>query len=144
MRRIPSILLLTMTFGAVAVAQIPAADSRNTDIPNTDTHFVPASYKTLAEWTARRQEIRTQILSAAGLLPMLPKSPLHPEIFGRIQTKNYSVEKVLIETLPGFYLAGNLYRPVKAPPPGGFPGIIQPHGHWNYGRLENSDTASPV
>ncbi|HEU5022317.1 MAG TPA: hypothetical protein VFT60_10510 [Bryobacteraceae bacterium] len=144
MRRIPSILLLTMTFGAMAVAQIPAADSRNTDIPNTDTHFVPASYKTLAEWTARRQEIRTQILSAAGLLPMLPKSPLHPEIFGRIQTKNYSVEKVLIETLPGFYLAGNLYRPVKAPPPGGFPGIIQPHGHWNYGRLENSDTASPV
>ncbi|HVV46551.1 MAG TPA: hypothetical protein VHC72_15165 [Bryobacteraceae bacterium] len=146
MRRIPLVFLLLFSalFSTVAPAQIPAADSRNTDIPNTDTHFVPARYKTLAQWTARRQEIRTQILSAAGLLPMLPKSPLHPQIFGRIQTNNYTVEKVLIETLPGFYLAGNLYRPVKAPPPGGFPGIIQPHGHWNYGRLENSDTASPV
>src|SRR6185437_11583791 len=89
MRRLPLILLI---FSAMALAQIPAADSRNTDIPNTDTHFVPATYKTLAEWTARRQELRTQILSAAGLLPMLPKSPLHPQIFGRVQTSTYSVE----------------------------------------------------
>ena len=68
MRRIP---LVFLTFSAIACARIPAADSRNTEIPNTDTHFVPAKYTTLA-------------------------------------------------------------------------GIIQPHGHWNYGRLENSDTASPV
>jgi len=145
MRRNPLVFLLfSMLFGAMALAQIPAADSRNTDIPNTDTHFVPAKYRTLGEWTARRQELRNQILSAAGLLPMFPKGPLHPQIFGRVQTSTYTVEKVLIETLPGFYLGGNLYRPLQAPPPGGFPGIIQPHGHWNYGRLENSDTASPV
>ncbi|HVW08360.1 MAG TPA: hypothetical protein VHC90_07245 [Bryobacteraceae bacterium] len=140
MRRLLPIFLI---FGTFALAQIPAADSRNTDIPNTDTHFVPAKYKTLAEWKARRQELRTQILAAAGLLPMFPKAPLHPQIFGHIETKNCTIDKVLIETLPGYYLAGNLYRPLQPPPAGGFPAVIQPHGHWNYGRLENSDVASP-
>ena len=45
MRRIP---LVFLPFSAIALAWIPAADSRNTEIPNTDTHFVPAKYKTLA------------------------------------------------------------------------------------------------
>jgi len=125
-----------------AYAQIPAQDSRNTETPNTDTHFVPRTYKTLAEWEARKQALRTQILSAAGLLPMLPKNDLHPQIFGRIESRDYSIEKVLIEPLPGFYLGGNLYRPLKPAPAGGFPAIISPHGHWNYGRLENTDLAS--
>jgi NAD(P)-dependent dehydrogenase (short-subunit alcohol dehydrogenase family) len=33
-------------------AQIPLQDSRNTNIPDTDTHFTPSTYKTLAEWQA--------------------------------------------------------------------------------------------
>jgi dienelactone hydrolase len=125
-----------------AYAQIPAQDSRNTLTPNTDTHFVPAHYRTLAEWEARKQALRTQILSAAGLLPMFPKNDLHAQIFGRIENRDYSIEKVLIETMPGYYLGGNLYRPLKAAPAGGFPAIISPHGHWNYGRLEHTDLAS--
>jgi hypothetical protein len=125
-----------------ALAQVPATDSRNTDIPNTDTHFAARTYGTLAEWQARRAFLRKQILSSVGLMPMPPKNALHPEIFGRIENKNYSVEKVLIETMPGYYLGGNLYRPVKEAPPGGFPAIVTPHGHWDYGRLENSINAS--
>ena len=126
----------------LAHAQIPAQDERNTNIPNTDTHFVPKTYKTLAEWEARKQALRTQILSAAGLLPAFPKNDLHPQIFGRIKNRDCSIEKVLLETLPGYYLAGNLYRPLKPAPAGGFPAIISPHGHWTYGRLENTDIAS--
>ena len=117
-------------------------DSRNTYIPNTDTHFTAPTYKTLAEWQERRQHLRKQILSAAGLLPMPAKTPLHPQIFGRIENRTYSIEKVLLETMPGYYLGGNLYRPLKAPPPEGFPAIASPHGHWNYGRLEHTDIAS--
>jgi dienelactone hydrolase len=49
---------------------------------------------------------------------------------------------VLLETLPGFYLGGNLYRPLKPAPPGGFPAVVSPHGHWNYGRLEATSIAS--
>jgi dienelactone hydrolase len=96
----------------------------------------------LAEWEARRAYLRKQILSAAGLLPMPPKNDLHAQIFGRIENKTYSIEKVLLETLPGYYLGGNLYRPLRPAPPGGFPAIVSPHGHWNYGRLEHTVLAS--
>jgi dienelactone hydrolase len=124
------------------LAQVPAQDSRNTDIPNTDTHFTAHTYKTLAEWQVRREHLRKQILSATGLLPMPKKTPLNPQIFGRIENRTYSIEKVLLETMPGYYLGGNLYRPLKAVPPEGFPAIASPHGHWTYGRLEHTDTAS--
>src|SRR5215475_1032053 len=102
---------------AALYGQVPATDSRNTDIPNTDTHFTARSYKTLAEWQERRTHLRKQILSAAGLLPMPPKTPLHPQIFGRIENRTYTIEKVLLETLPGYYLGGNLYRPLGKPAP---------------------------
>ena len=125
-----------------AQAQIPGQDARNVDIPNTDTHFVPKVYRTLPEWEARKAALRRQILAAAGFDPMWPKTPLRPQIFGRIENRDYSIEKVLLETLPGYYLGGNLYRPLKPAPAGGFPAVISPHGHWNYGRLENSTTAS--
>ena len=134
-------LSILMLCGALQ-AQIPVTDARNTEIPNTDTHFTARTYKTLAEWQARRAYLRKQILSAAGLLPMPPKTPLHPQIFGRIENKTYSIEKVLLETMPGYYLGGNLYRPLKPAPAGGFPAIVSPHGHWNYGRLEHTVLAS--
>ena len=136
------ILLGAFAACLVAYAQIPAQDQRNINIPNTDTHFVPKTYKTLAEWEARKQVLRTQILSAAGLMPPFPKNDLHPQIFGRIVNRDCTIEKVLLETMPGYYLAGNLYRPLQPAPVGGYPAIISPHGHWNYGRLENTDIAS--
>ena len=135
-------LLICGGLHAQAPAPIPETDARNTEIPNTDTHFTARTYRTLSEWQARRAHLRKQILSAAGLLPMPPRNPLHPQIFGRIENKTYSIEKVLLETLPGYYLGGNLYRPLQAAPDGGFPGIVSPHGHWDYGRLEHSAVAS--
>jgi dienelactone hydrolase len=123
-------------------AQVPAQDARNLDPPNTDTHFAPIVHTSLAEWQARKQHLRRQILSAAGLMPMFPKTDLHPQVFGRLERGDYSIEKVLIETLPGYYLGGNLYRPLKPAPAGGFPAVLSPHGHWNYGRLEHTTIAS--
>ena len=121
-------------------AQLPAQDARNTDLPGTNTHFRMPVYRTLAEWEARKQFLRKQILSAAGLLPMPEKTPLHPQVFGRIENQDYTIEKVLLETMPGYYLGGNLYRPLGKQGP--FPGVASPHGHWTYGRLENQELAS--
>jgi len=47
---------------------------------------------------------------------------------------------VLLQTLPGYYLGGNLYRPLGKK--GRFPGVASPHGHWNYGRLEHQPLGS--
>jgi dienelactone hydrolase len=124
---IPALMLLA--------AQVPATDARLTNIPNTDTHFALPSYKTLAEWEKRKAKLRRQILFAAGLDPMPEKTPLHPQIFGRITIKDCTIEKVLLETMPGYYLGGNLYRPLEDT--GKHPAVLNPHGHWAYGRLEN-------
>jgi len=124
---IPALILLA--------AQVPATDARLTNIPNTDTHFALPSYKTLAEWEKRKAKLRQRILFAAGLDPTPEKTPLHPQIFGRIKTKDCTIEKVLLETMPGYYLGGNLYRPLQDT--GKHPAVLNPHGHWAYGRLEN-------
>jgi dienelactone hydrolase len=110
-------------------------DARNTTTPNTDTHFKAPVYHSLAEWETHAGKLRKQILSAAGLMPLPERTPLNAKIFGRIENKDYSIEKVYIETLPGFYLAGNLYRPLGKK--GKFPGMLAPHGHAQYGRLEH-------
>jgi hypothetical protein len=75
-------------------------------------------------------------------LPLFPKNDLHPQIFGRIENGDYSIEKVLLETLPGYYLGANLYRPLKPAPAEGFPAVLTFHGHWPYGRLENTTICS--
>ncbi|HSB17384.1 MAG TPA: hypothetical protein VLE22_23240 [Bryobacteraceae bacterium] len=128
-------IVVTLVFASTLAAQIPATDLRNTYTPNTDTHFAMPEYKTLADWEARRGELRRQILLAAGLLPLPEKTPLDPQIFGRLGRDGYTIEKVLLETMPGYYLAGNLYRPRGRT--GKLPAVLKPHGHWNYGRLEN-------
>ncbi|HWQ52537.1 MAG TPA: hypothetical protein VN442_02555, partial [Bryobacteraceae bacterium] len=133
-------LLLAVLLTLPLYAQVPSQDARTTTVPNTDTHFRMPAYRTLAEWEARKEHLRKQILSAAGLLPMPAKSPLNPQVFGRIQGPGYTIEKVLLETLPGYWLGGNLYRPAGKNGP--FPAIASPHGHWNYGRLEHSANGS--
>ncbi len=128
--------LLGCLVGTCLWAQIPQQDARNTYLPDTNTHFKMPVYKTLGDWEAHKKKLREQILFAAGLTPMPEKNPLHPVIFGKIEHKDYSVEKVYIETLPGYYLGGNLYRP-RGRAPAKFPGLLITHGHWYYGRLEN-------
>jgi dienelactone hydrolase len=97
-------------------------------------------YRTRAQWETRAAHLRKQILSAAGLYPLFDKTPLKPLVFGRLDNKDYTIEKVALETTPGYWLAGNLYRP--AGQPGRHPAIASPHGHWSYGRLENQQLAS--
>jgi len=121
-------------------AQPPGADSRVTDLRGTNYHFQMPDYPTLAAWEARKGQLTRQILFAAGLLPVPERRPLHPQIFGRIEHPEYSIEKVLLETWPGFYLGGNLYRPKGKT--GKVPAILNPHGHWTYGRLEQQPNYS--
>ena len=122
------------------VAQIPEQDARNTLVHNSRTHFSMPSFTSREAWEERAAFLRKQILSSAGLLPMPNKNPLRAEVFGKLDRDGYSVEKVLLETYPGFYLGGNLYRPRGKQGP--FPAIVSPHGHWAYGRLENQGLVS--
>ena len=132
--------MLVVLAGILASAQVPKEDSRNTNTPDMNTHFQMPVFESREAWLAKAAFLRKQILSSAGLLPMPEKKPVRAEVFGRLERGTYSVEKVLLETYPGFYLGGNLYRPMGKPGP--FPGVASPHGHWTYGRLENTNLVS--
>ncbi len=131
---------LLFLLGLAASAQIPEQDRRNTDVRHVNYHYTMASYPSREAWLERAQFLRKQILAAAGLLPLPEKPPVRAEVFGQIERDGYSIEKVLLETYPGFWLGGNLYRPRGRQGP--FPAVVSPHGHWSYGRLENTDLAS--
>ncbi len=123
----------------LSAAQIPDRDRRNTEIRHTDRHYAMPSY-TRAEWEERAGFLRKQVLFSAGLWPLPEKTPLNPRSGERIVHDDYSVSAVLLETYPGFFLGGNLYRPAGKPGP--FPAVVSPHGHWRYGRFENSEINS--
>jgi len=115
-------------------------DQRAAMTRHLDMSYSMPYYRTKEEWLARREALRRQILFAAGLWPTPAKTPLNPRIFGRIDRQNYSIEKVFFESYPGFLVTGNLYRPLGKSGP--FPGVLSPHGHWAYGRLQNSELCS--
>jgi dienelactone hydrolase len=121
-------------------AAVPGADVRNTELANYKTHFKMPEYRSRKEWETRRQELQQQILSAAGLLPMPAKTPLRPKVVRRLAYKDYVIEVVLLETLPGYVLGGNLYRPVGKKLPA--PAVLIPHGHWKRGRIEDQPSYS--
>ncbi len=125
--------------GLAASAQIPATDRRNAEIRHTNRVYELPEY-TREEWEERAQFLRKQVQFASGLLPMPPREPLNPRRETVATHQDYAVENVLLETYPGYFLGGNLYRPVGKSGP--FPAIVSPHGHWRYGRLENSALGS--
>ena len=99
--------------------------------PGWQTRLETASRNGTA-WKTRREDVKRQILVAAGLWPEFERPPLKPDIFGKVEGEDYTIERVSIETLPGFYLSGGLYRPKGKPGP--YPAIAAPHGHWKEGR----------
>jgi dienelactone hydrolase len=51
--------------------------------------------------------------------------------------EGYIVENIAIESFPGFYITGNLYRPLKTNKK--CPAILSPHGHSDRNLRKNSD-----
>ena len=110
--------------------------SQPTSVRGIHTHyeFTPPTSKT--EWEPRRSQLQQQILTSAGLVPMPPKTPLKPRYGKQAKTPMATVDALLLETLPGFYVGANLYKPLK-PASSKLPAVLVPHGHWTNGRVEN-------
>jgi len=95
------------------------------------------SYSSLEQWKARAEQVREGILRGAELLPLPEKCRLKPIIHSRRKYDGYTVQNVAFESLPGVFVTGNLYRPLKIKRP--FAAVLCPHGHFssanNYGRF---------
>jgi len=135
--------LLVVSLGAAGVSAEPHKEAVNIPPAVRDLN-TPRSFPEIAsrqEWQARAQAIREQVLVSCGLWPLPEKTPLQARVFARIERDDYSVEKVYFQPVPGFYLAGNLYRPLGKGR-GPFPAVLNPHGHWQEGRMVDSTNGS--
>lgn len=112
------------------------ADQRLGKLKDLDGYFPFTPPESREEWAQRVERVRRQMLVALGLWPMPTKTPLKPVIHSRRDQGDYLVENVYFESLPGFFVTGNLYRPKGVP--GKRPGVLCPHGHWPNGRFHDS------
>jgi dienelactone hydrolase len=110
-------------------------DRRLGELKDLNGDFTWQPLETYEEWQQRAEYVRRQILVALGLWPMPEKTPLKPIVHGKVDRDDYTVEKVIVETFPGLYLTGSLYRPKGDG--GKRPGILCPHGHWANGRYHD-------
>ncbi|NKB67808.1 MAG: hypothetical protein GKR89_12160 [Candidatus Latescibacteria bacterium] len=117
----------------------PVADARLLRWRHVNAPWTLASYSSKAAWEVRAAHIRRHILVTLGLWPLPERPPLKAHIDGWVERPGYRVARVYFESLPGFFVCGNLYRPLGSGP---FPAIACPHGHWGRGRLEDSPAGS--
>lgn len=115
-------------------------DVRAEIVRDTNTVFTMPRY-TKESWEAKADLLRMRILLGSGLYPLPEKTPLNVKVFDESVQDGYTVSKVHFEPWPGFLATGNLYRPLGDGP---FPGIINPHGHWEHGRLEDGTERGSV
>jgi hypothetical protein len=128
---ISCVVLAATVHGSASAGQAPYRTHND--------RFPAPRLTTLDAWNTRAAYVRRHVLASAGLLPLPDKAPLRPSVFGDVTRAGYIVSKVYFESLPGFFVTGNLYRPIGDGP---FPAVLSPHGHWTYGRLENTPTNS--
>lgn len=86
-----------------------------------------ATHRNFAQWKVRAAAVRQQILTGAKLNPFPKRTPLKAIIKNKRTYNGYTVEAATFEARPGYFVYGNLYRPLG--PKGKRPGILCPHGH---------------
>lgn len=87
---------------------------------------------TAESWPQRRAALRARIMEMIGPFP--ERMPLNPRRVGQVEREGYTIEKVLFESRPGFYVTANFYLPAARS--GRVPGILFPCGHSSNGKAE--------
>lgn len=86
---------------------------------------VVASFRTKEDWKRRQDMARKTMLANIGGFP--EKTPLHPKITGTLQQDGFRIEKIIFESVPGYYIPGALFIPDNIA--GKRPAILYVTGH---------------
>src|SRR5450432_3995496 len=86
-----------------------------------------------ADAEIRKKAVRAKILELIGGLPDY-KGPLNARVTGSIANPAYTIEKVIFESLPHYFVTADLYRPNL---PGRYPAVLMSAGHTMLGKVEN-------
>src|SRR6266700_5176586 len=113
MSRLATALCLT---ASVCLAQSPSTDpflawlDRIAQRQLDDREGAVAAIRTQADADRRKAMVRAKLTELIGGLPTY-SGPLNARVTGRLQSDTHIIEKVIFESLPGFYITGNVYRP---------------------------------
>ncbi len=134
------LLLAAQNVGAQSPRVLPEGqvpkDKRLGKLQDLNSYFPFEPSKSKDQWTARAQEVRRRIFVAAGLWPMPARTPARAVVHGKVDRPEYTVERVYLESYPGHFVTGSLYRPKGKS--GKLPGVLCPHGHWANGRFTDA------
>ena len=111
-------------------------DTRLGPLRTERAEFTFTPPESVEDWQERKEEVRRTMLVSMGLWPLPEKTPLNAVVHGAIDCGEYTVEKIYLESVPGFYVTGNLYRPKNAT--GRRPAVLTPHGHFPGGRFQDA------
>lgn len=89
-----------------------------------------AAIRTPAQARARQAEAREKLLKTIGGLVEY-SGPLRAQTLGKLTAPTHTIEKVIFESLPGYWVTGNLYLPKS---PGRHPAVLFSIGHWDEGK----------
>ena len=103
------------------------SDVRLGSLRTLDSEFPFTPVSTREEWAERAASLRRRVRVATGLWPLPTRTPLRAVVYGTVDRPEYTVDKVVFESLPGHYVTGNLYRPKGQPGPRC--AVLSPHGH---------------
>ncbi|NND33383.1 MAG: acetylxylan esterase [Saprospiraceae bacterium] len=125
------ILLLCMSSGALSQNNNLCVGAHWTELEGEQMMMQFAnSWTNKEQWEARAEKIRAGMKKGLDWQNMPDYSEnLNPIVHSTKKMDGYIVENIAIESFPGFYVTGNLYRPSENP--GKMAGILCPHGHWN-------------
>jgi dienelactone hydrolase len=95
-----------------------------------------STYSDRDSWENRAEVIKQGIIEGMQL-NMMPdiEGNFNPIIRNSRDMDGYIVENIAIESFPGFYITGNLYRPENEQDK--YAAILCPHGHWDDRRMMN-------
>ena len=115
--------------------QLPQ-DKRLGKLVDLNGYFPFTPSPTKEAWVARAEQVRRRVLVATGLWPMPTKTPANAVVHGKVDRQGYTVERVYLESFPGHFVTGSLYRPQGRS--GKLPAVLCPHGHWAGGRFTDA------
>ena len=106
-------------------------------------HYPTRRFTAKSQWLAYAKWLEHHLRISLALLPHPPRTALRAKVFDRWSGEGYTCQKVCFESLPGFYVTGNLFRPIDVNKRR-LPAVLCPHGHWPDGRLQDDDRLCSV
>lgn len=133
MKKLTSLLLVLVTC-TVAVAQSSDLCQGKYYSEEEGANKLMALQKrmtSLKNWQTHADSVRSRLKKGMEMETFPTKTPLNARFRNKKIMNGYTVESVVFESVPGFFVAGNLYKPSGPTANKSLAGIVCPHGHWD-------------